>query len=100
MIGEFSRTLRVAICALAAFAGCSAALAQSYPNKPVRILVPYAPGGPYDDIARVVAQNLGELWGQAVIVDNRGGAGGMIGAEAVAKSSPTATRCSWEIRGQ
>jgi tripartite-type tricarboxylate transporter receptor subunit TctC len=88
MIGEFSRTFRASICALAAFAGCSAALAQSYPSKPVRILVPYAPGGPYDDIARVIAQNLGELWGQAVVVDNRGGAGGMIGAEAVAKSSP------------
>ncbi len=62
--------------------------AQSYPAKPVRIVVPYAPGGPYDDIARVLAQNLGEIWGQAVIVDNRGGAGGMVGADVVAKAPP------------
>ena len=62
--------------------------AQPYPAKPVRIVVPYTAGGPYDDVARVVGQRLSEIWGQAVVVDNRGGAGGSIGADAVAKAAP------------
>jgi len=65
-----------------------AATAQSFPAKPVRIVVPYAAGGPYDDIARTLGQRLTEMWGQAVIVENRGGAGGNIGAEVVAKAAP------------
>ncbi len=65
-----------------------AATAQSFPVKPVRIVVPYAAGGPYDDIARTLGQRLTEIWGQAVIVENRGGAGGNIGAEVVAKAAP------------
>lgn len=64
------------------------AMAQSFPAKPVRIVVPYAAGGPYDDIARTLGQRLTEIWGQAVIVENRGGAGGNIGAEVVAKAAP------------
>ena len=65
-----------------------AATAQSFPVKPVRIVVPYAAGGPYDDIARTLGQRLTDIWGQAVIVENRGGAGGNIGAEVVAKAAP------------
>lgn len=62
--------------------------AQAFPIKPVRIVVPYAAGGPYDDIARTLGQRLTEIWGHAVVVENRGGAGGNIGAEAVTKSAP------------
>ncbi|MEI6302911.1 MAG: tripartite tricarboxylate transporter substrate binding protein [Betaproteobacteria bacterium] len=62
--------------------------ARTYPDKPVRIIVGYSPGGLPDTIARVVAQRLGEVWKQQVIVDNRPGANGLVGAEAVARSAP------------
>jgi tripartite-type tricarboxylate transporter receptor subunit TctC len=64
------------------------ASAQNYPSKTVRIIVPYAPGGPIDVAARVVGQKLQEMWGQPVVVDNRAGAGGIIGTEAVARAAP------------
>jgi tripartite-type tricarboxylate transporter receptor subunit TctC len=60
--------------------------AQSYPNKPVRVVVPYPPGGPTDIVARVLFQQVSEATGQQFLVDNRAGAGGNIGAEIVAKS--------------
>ena len=60
--------------------------AQAYPAKPVRMIVPWAPGGTTDILARVIAQKMGEKWGQPVVVDNRGGAAGNIGSEAVARS--------------
>jgi len=63
-----------------------ACFAQGYPVKPVRIVVPYPPGGGNDLLARLAGQKLGEKWKQNVVVDNRGGASGMIGAEAVARS--------------
>ncbi len=63
------------------------ALAQdAWPNKPVRLVVPFAPGGSTDVIARMMAQKLTEVWGQTVVVDNRAGAGGNLGADIVAKS--------------
>jgi tripartite-type tricarboxylate transporter receptor subunit TctC len=62
------------------------AYAQKYPSKPVRIVVPYAPGGPLDDVARYLGQKLSSRWGQAVLVDNRGGSGGAVGAELVVKA--------------
>jgi tripartite-type tricarboxylate transporter receptor subunit TctC len=65
-----------------------AALAESYPKKPITIVVPYPPGGPTDIVARVVGQKLGDRLGQQVIVDNRPGAGGNIGAALVARAAP------------
>ena len=65
-----------------------AAVAQSYPGKPVRIVVPFAPGGGVDLTARILAQRLTERTGQSFIVDNRTGASGIIGTEFVAKSAP------------
>ncbi|MGZ5095386.1 MAG: Bug family tripartite tricarboxylate transporter substrate binding protein [Burkholderiales bacterium] len=73
---------------LAAFACSGAAWAQAYPAKPVRVLVPQAPGGGNDTIARLVAQRLSQTLKQQVVVDNRAGAGGMIAAETVAKAPP------------
>ena len=64
------------------------AQAQSYPNRPVRLVVPYPPGGTADLLARVVGQSLGSQLGQTVVVENRGGAGGNIATEHVAKSEP------------
>jgi tripartite-type tricarboxylate transporter receptor subunit TctC len=64
------------------------ASAQTYPAKPIRIVVPFPPGGATDILARDVAQKLSEAWGQQVIVDNRPGAGGNIGSELVAHSAP------------
>jgi tripartite-type tricarboxylate transporter receptor subunit TctC len=64
------------------------ASAQNFPDKPLRMIVPFPPGGGTDLLARPIAQVLGDRLGQSVIVDNRGGGGGMIGADVVAKSTP------------
>jgi tripartite-type tricarboxylate transporter receptor subunit TctC len=66
----------------------AASYAQQYPNRPVRIIVPFAPGGATDIVTRLIAQKFNEGWGQTIVVDNRGGAGGNIGAELAAKSAP------------
>ena len=62
------------------------AAAQDYPNRPVRLIVPFPPGGINDIVGRVIAQHLGDRLGKQVIVDNRGGAGGMVGSEIVANA--------------
>lgn len=64
------------------------AQAQNFPNKPVRIIVPFSAGGATDIVTRVVAQKLTETWGQTIVVDNRAGAAGNIGADIAAKSNP------------
>lgn len=66
----------------------SPAFAQAWPNKPVRILVPFPPGGSTDVTARIVGARLQEVWGQTVVIENKGGAGGNIAADAAAKADP------------
>ena len=69
-------------------AAIAPALAQQYPTKVVRVVIPYPPGGGTDLLGRPMAQKLTEKWGHTVVIDNRGGASGMLGAEIVAKSQP------------
>ena len=80
--------LALALAALGAAVAPGSALAQAYPNKPIRFIVPFAAGGPADIIGRLTGQKMSEILGQPIIVDNRGGAGGNVGAGAVAKSPP------------
>jgi len=68
--------------------GFSGIVHAAYPDKPIKLIVPYPPGGATDVIGRILAKNLGESLGQQVLVENRSGAGGNIGAEAVAKATP------------
>ena len=79
---------RIFMLAAALAAGVGTAAAQGYPAKSVRIMVGLAPGGTTDLVARILAQRLTEAWGQTVVVENRPGASGMIGADVVAKASP------------
>ena len=84
------RRFAAAIALAGAMLGAAAAQAQGvapgYPAKPIRFVVPFPPGGPLDIMARGIGQKLAESWGQPVVVDNRPGAGGSLGAELVAKS--------------
>jgi len=73
---------------LVTLAGTLPACAQEYPRKAIRLIVPFAPGGGNDTVARAIAQSAGASLGQPVVVDNRAGAGGMLGAELAAKSPP------------
>jgi tripartite-type tricarboxylate transporter receptor subunit TctC len=82
------RVLLAGATAVAAAAVAPAALAQAYPARMIRIVVPYAPGGPSDVLARLIATKLQEAWKQTVIVENKPGASGAIGTDMVAKSPP------------
>ena len=77
-----------AVAAMAALTAALPAVAQDYPTKTVRMVVPFPPGGPLDTTGRLIAQHLSEMWGQSVVVENKPGAGGNIGADFVAKSAP------------
>lgn len=84
-------TLRAAFFLFGLFAlagGAPSAFAQAYPNKPVRVIVQYPPGGTPDIYGRIMSQELSKLWGQSVVVENRTGASGTIGTDMVAKSAP------------
>lgn len=75
-------------CALVALAANGVVLGQPYPSRPIRLIVPFSPGGGTDMLARTIAQKLNESWGQPVVVDNRAGGSGNIGTDMVAKALP------------
>jgi tripartite-type tricarboxylate transporter receptor subunit TctC len=78
----------VSASAMLAAVACAPAVAQTYPSKPIRIVVPYPPGGSGTIVARILGDKLNQAWGQQILVDSRPGASGMIGAEMVAKAPP------------
>ena len=84
MTNKWIRALAALVTTLAA----ACAFAQAYPTKPIRVIVPFPPGGAVDFYARVVQPPLSELLGQQIVIENKVGASGMVGAEAVAKSAP------------
>jgi tripartite-type tricarboxylate transporter receptor subunit TctC len=85
--GRTMRTIAV-LCGVWFLVPGHSALAQVYPSKPIRWIVTYPPGGPTDVVARAVGARLTAAWGQQVVIDNRAGAGGVIGSELAAKSAP------------
>jgi tripartite-type tricarboxylate transporter receptor subunit TctC len=85
---KFCRIMRWALMALAAVAASGPLAAQSYPERPITLIVPFAAGGPSDTVGRLVADHLGRTLGQQIVVENVGGAGGTLGAERAAKAAP------------
>src|SRR5215831_2419211 len=81
LVNAFAAAVRIAALLLV-----TATAASAFPERPIKIVVPFTPGGAVDVVARILAPKLGDLLGQPVIIENRGGAGGMVGAAAVAKS--------------
>jgi tripartite-type tricarboxylate transporter receptor subunit TctC len=79
---------RTRLAAIALAMTCTVAMAAEYPTRPIRIVVPYPAGGPVDITARTVGPRLTEALGQPIVVDNRGGAGGIVGSELVARAAP------------
>lgn len=80
--------MAAAFCTMAGVLPLTAAAQTPYPSGPVTIVVPYPPGGATDNLTRIVAKRLGEKWGQSVVVDNRSGGSGLIGADYVARAKP------------
>jgi len=82
------RRILAAVTVLAGLVLATPALAQDYPNRPIRWVVPFPPGGPTDTLSRILAAKLGETWTAGIVIDNKGGAAGAIGTDFVAKSAP------------
>jgi tripartite-type tricarboxylate transporter receptor subunit TctC len=82
------RLLLIGLSLLCPALGSTLSLAQDFPNKPIRLIVPFPPGGPNDIIARTVSQRMSEILKQTILIDNRGGQGGVLGTDVVAKSKP------------
>jgi len=80
--------LRTMLAGLSLLLPPAAAMAQDFPTKPIKLIVPFPPGGPNDIIARVVGQRMSEMTKQPIVIDNRGGQAGVLGTDAVAKSNP------------
>jgi tripartite-type tricarboxylate transporter receptor subunit TctC len=85
---EHNMTIKPLIGALALSAVASIALAQAYPQRPIKLVVPFAPGGTTDIVGRVIADPLGKALGQPVVIENKAGGGGVIGASETAKAAP------------
>ena len=81
-------SLTIAALLLVAAALPVPSLAQAFPSKPVKLVIPFPPGGSLDNVGRLLAQKISDSWGQPIVVENRPGAGGNVGADAVAKSAP------------
>lgn len=85
---SFLKWATISLMQACALCAAAPALSQQYPTKPIRFIVPYPPGGTVDIVARIVQPKLSESLGQPIVIENRGGAGGVVGTEAVAKSAP------------
>ena len=85
---KFTRILALLVISLCGAAVCGAALGQSYPSKPIKLILPFAPGSPSDMVGRVVGQKMGAQMGQSLVPDNRASSGGILGLTLAAKSPP------------
>src|SRR5687767_10681995 len=85
---NFRKVVAAAAAIVSALGAGIDALAQSYPDRPVRIIVPWPPGGSTDVIGRIIGQRLTQLLGQNVVIDNRGGGAGAIGIETASRATP------------
>jgi tripartite-type tricarboxylate transporter receptor subunit TctC len=94
-----SRIARVICCAVFLFCIANTVIAQEYPSKPIRFVVPYPPGGSSDIMSRILGQKFTESWGQPVIIDNRAGASAIIGTDIVAKAPPDGYTILWAGSG-
>ena len=90
--------ITAALVTLAALAAPAAMAQTKYPNKPIRLIVPFAPGGGTDIVARTLSKYLTEAFGQSVVVDNRAGGGGTIGAETTVRA-PRGKKASGDLLG-
>ena len=91
MRSVISKLKQVCIVTVLAMALPLSAMAQAYPSKPIKMIVPFPAGGTTDIVARIIAQKMTESMGQPVTVDNRGGAGGNVGVDLMAKRRPMVT---------